>query len=226
MNKKLPLTGPSFEPHKDPNKLIFLLHGYGDNADNFITLAKDLYDSKNKINFYAPNAPTPIQQYPTGRQWFDLYPNGINFNEAGPEEKKILIEDCRSSLSLIQDYIKLKSNSFKLLYKDCFILGFSQGAMMAFEAGKYINEVFSGCILLSGRILPSKNHKKDSFIKTPIIVIHGTNDNVLEPKYFDEACSILENHKYSFESYLLKDVEHTISQKTIDLTAKFIKKNL
>ena len=36
------LDGPSFSVHKNPTKLIILLHGYGDNADNFIHLAQQI----------------------------------------------------------------------------------------------------------------------------------------------------------------------------------------
>ena len=36
MNNKKPLNGPCFEPTGNPKKLVFLLHGYGDNAENFI----------------------------------------------------------------------------------------------------------------------------------------------------------------------------------------------
>ena len=89
MNKKNLLTGPSFEPHKRPEKFVILLHGYGDNGENFIPLAQELYDLKLNTNFFAPNAPSNVPQYPIGRQWFDLYPNGINFNEAGTKEKEI-----------------------------------------------------------------------------------------------------------------------------------------
>ena len=56
---------------------------------------------------------------------------------------------------------------------------------MAFELGKYINLVFAGCILLSGRILPSESHNQIPFVKTPIMIVHGEQDTVLEPKYFD-----------------------------------------
>ena len=34
------LDGRSIVFNKKPKKLIFLLHGYGDNADNFIPLAE------------------------------------------------------------------------------------------------------------------------------------------------------------------------------------------
>ena len=226
MNNKTPLNGPCFESTGNPKKLVFLLHGYGDNAVNFFPLATHLYDPELNINFYAPNAPSFIPQYPIGRQWFDLYPNGINFNEAGPAEKEILKQDCLSSLNLIKDYINDLCIKYKLTLKDCFIIGFSQGAMMAFEFGKYVNNALAGCVLLSGRILPSEDHEKRYFIETPVLIVHGDQDTVLEPKYFEEACEILKNHDFLFDSYLMKNEGHTISPDTLKLTKNFIKKHM
>ncbi len=226
MNKKKPLNGPCFESSGNPKKLVFLLHGYGDNAVNFFPLATHLYDPELNINFYAPNAPSFIPQYPIGRQWFDLYPNGINFTEAGPTEKEILKQDCLSSLNLIKDYINNLCIKHKLTLKDCFIIGFSQGAMMAFEFGKYVNNALAGCVLLSGRILPSEDHEKRYFIETPVLIVHGDQDTVLEPKYFEEACEILKNHDFLFDSYLMKNEGHTISPDTLKLTKNFIKKHM
>ena len=226
MNSKNQLEGPILEISRNPNKLVFLLHGYGDTGDNFVSIAHLINEKENKINFFAPNAPSPIPQYPLGRQWFDLYPNGINFNEAGPHEKAILKEDCISSIRLIKDYIEEFCNKFKLSFQDCFIIGFSQGAMMTFETGKFINKNLAGCALLSGRILPSIEYKIEQFINSPIILIHGDEDAVLEPKYFYEAQGLLQNQGYSYESYLLEGEEHTISKKTIHLVKEFIKKNI
>jgi len=226
MHEKNQLKGSSFKSSQNPKKLAFLLHGYGDNSENFIPLAQYLSDSKTSINFFAPNAPSSIPQYPLGRQWFDLYPNGINFNEAGQKEKEILKQDCLLSLNLIKDYIDDLCSKYKLSYQDCFILGFSQGAMMAFELGKHINQIFAGCVLLSGRILPTKKYKKIPFIKTPIMILHGDQDTVLDPKYFKEACNILKNNDFIFESHLMKGEVHTVSPKTLQIVKNFIKKNL
>ena len=226
MNKKESLKGPSFEPTDSPSKLVFLLHGYGDNGENFLPLAQYLSDSHHNINFYAPNAPSPVPQYPVGRQWFDLYPNGINFNEAGPKEKELLKQDCISSLKKLEEYINNLCLKYQLTFNDCFILGFSQGAMMSFELGKYMNALFAGCILLSGRILPSEDHDKTIFNKTPILIIHGDQDTVLEPKYYFEACKILKNYKFLFESHLIKNEGHTVSSAILQLTKNFIEKTL
>jgi len=226
MNNKNLLKGPSFEPNDNPRKLVFLFHGYGDNGENFISLAKNLNNPKININFFAPNAPTIVSQYPLGRQWFELYPNGIHFNEAGPKEKEMFKKDCHFSLNLIKLYIKKKCLKYKLTYKDCFIIGFSQGAMIAFEFGMYINSIFAGCVLLSGRILSSLNYEESKFSKTPMMIVHGDQDSVLEPRYFIEACKILQNQHFLFESYLIKGDEHTISPEALKLTQNFIKKNV
>ena len=115
---------------------------------------------------------------------------------------------------------------FNLTFKDCFIIGFSQGSMMTYESGKHIDEIFSGCVLISGRILPSKNHNNKLFSKTPLLIIHGDQDNVLKPEYFYEACEILKNQGYTYDSHLIKDLDHSISSKTIQLIKNFIKKNI
>ena len=50
MSKLEILDAPSFAPNQNPKKLIFMLHGYGDNADNFIHIANSLYINELKIN--------------------------------------------------------------------------------------------------------------------------------------------------------------------------------
>ena len=226
MVKQNTLTGPELNFSNNPNKLIFLLHGYGDNGENFISLADQINESLKEFNFYAPNAPSFITQYSSGRQWFDLYPNGIYFVEAGLKEKEILKNDCINSLKMIENYIHEKCSLYNLTYKDCFILGFSQGAMMAFELGKMINDIFAGNILLSGRILPTENKVKKLFSRTPVLVVHGDQDTILDPKYYEESCHILKKEGFYFESHLLEGVGHTISLHMIQLIQNFIKKNI
>jgi len=217
---------PSFKPHKSPKKLVFLLHGYGDNGDNFIPLSKYINDNNFKINFFAPNAPSVVPQYPSGFQWFNLYPNGKYFEDAGPEEVLVMKKDCIKTLEILKEYIDKSIAFYDLNYKDCFIIGFSQGAMIAYELGQYLNKNFAGIIMLSGRIISSENNEKNFFIKTPLMIVHGDQDNVVNSKYFDEACNILTKEKFVFEQYLMKSEGHTVSLDTLQLIKNFIKKNV
>ena len=82
------LNGPSISKHNHPKKLIFMLHGYGDNAANFMHLANPIDQVEWEAQYVALNAPSYITGNFMGYQWFDLYPNGIYIAEAGPKEFK------------------------------------------------------------------------------------------------------------------------------------------
>ena len=108
MNKINILSGPSFSPNSNPKKLIFMLHGYGDNAENFIHVASALHNPEWQANYIALNAPSIIPNFPSGRQWFDLYPNGIYISDVGPDEIEIIRSEVLNVVNKIKNTIKSK----------------------------------------------------------------------------------------------------------------------
>ena len=66
------LNGPSISKHDKPKKLIFLLHGYGDNAANFMHLAHPIDQDDWEAQYVALNGPGYITGNLMGYQWFDL----------------------------------------------------------------------------------------------------------------------------------------------------------
>ena len=78
------LNGPSISKHDNPKKLVFMLHGYGDNAANFMHLAHPIDQDDWMAQYIALNGPGFIPGNVMGYQWFDLYPNGIYIADAGP----------------------------------------------------------------------------------------------------------------------------------------------
>ena len=226
MNKNKILDKSSFLPHNKPEKLIFMLHGYGDSADNFIHIAGPLDKLNLKVNYFALNAPSTISNFSLGRQWFDLYPNGIYIADAGPKEIIIIESEILKVNQMLENTIKIEIDKYKLSYKDCFVLGFSQGGIMTFEFGNYFTKVLGGMAILSGRIMREDIITNKSLLKTPIFISHGVSDEVLPIRVYEQACNFLKKNKILYESYELEDDTHTISPKAINLLQKFIKKNL
>jgi len=218
------LNGSSLLFSEKPKKLIILLHGYGDHAENFIPLTKYFNDNTLETNYFAPNAPFVVPQYPSGRQWFNPYPNGIHYNEAGPQEQVIMQQECETSIKLLEEYINKLCSSNNLSHQDCFLIGFSQGAMIAFELGNFMRKTFAGCVMLSGRMLSSHSLDNNLFINTPLMIAHGDSDDLVNPKYFTEACQIAKSNGFTVEEHLMKGEGHTISSKTLQLVQNFIKK--
>ena len=226
MSFKEILNGPSFLPYEKPEKLVFMLHGYGDTAENFIHISSPLKQPGLKANYFALNAPTNISNYLPGRQWFDLNPNGIYIADAGPNEINIINAEILRSNQLLENTINKVLQKYNLSYQDCFLLGFSQGGMMTFEFGNYFSNSLGGLAILSGRIMKEETLTNKSLLKTPIFISHGDNDDVLPIKIYNQACQFLKKNKLLFESYRLEGDTHTISPKAINLLKKFLKKTL
>ena len=221
-----PLNNLSFSQHNKPKKLVFMLHGYGDTAENFINVANLFQMNELKINFIALDAPSIIPNYPSGRQWFDLYPNGIYIAEAGEKEKKIIKEEISKAIKKIEDSIITIKNKFGLNFSDCLLMGFSQGGMMTFEFGNYLNERLGGFAILSGRIFEKKILSNEHFKQSPIFISHGKNDEIIPINYYYKSCEFLKRNFFKFENHLFDNDTHTISLKAIEFLQKFIKKNL
>jgi len=219
------LEGPSFSIHKNPNKLIVMLHGYGDNADNFIHLAQLIDQEDWGANYIALNAPYIIPSYPSGYQWFELYPNGIYISEAGPKEIEIIKRDIKDSVLKIEQTIKSHIQKLNITLSDSIVIGFSQGGIMTFEFGNYLQNQLCALAIISGRII-DQNFLNSHLLKTPIFISHGDKDDVLPISNFNNSVEYLKKNRFNFESHIIKGDTHIISTNTINLLQEFIKKNL
>ena len=220
------LNGPSFSEHDNPKKIIFMLHGYGDNAANFMYLAKPIDQQEWQAAYVALNAPSIIPDNFIGYQWFDIYPNGIYIAEAGPKEIEQITKEVNESIKKIIKTIDQYCETLKLTYEDCILMGFSQGGMMVFEVGNFLQKKLAGLGILSGRIMSNKHIENKNLLETPIFISHGEQDEVIPIKKYYQATEFLQKNKCNFESHILAKDGHNISSETITLLQKFIKKIL
>jgi len=138
---------------------IILIHGWGADADDLLTLGKEM---KDKINFdfevISLRAPG-VHPSGQGRQWYGLYPH--DWNGAAVEVNKLLV----SLKKFDTDQISLRNT---------ILLGFSQGAAMAIDAGLKLN---------LGLIIACSGYPHPNWIPEekcpPLIVSHGLFDEVV-----------------------------------------------
>ena len=220
------LKGPSLSKHDNPSKLMVMLHGYGDNAANFMHLAQPIDEDNWGMHYVSLNAPSIIQGNMMGYQWFDLYPGGVYISDAGPKEYELVNQEIELSVLKLNETINFYLKQLKLKTTDCFVIGFSQGGIITFEYARRMDMRLGGIAIMSGRII-KKSEKPNKYLKdTPIFVSHGSEDDILPISNFNESIDYLKNNSYKFESHLMKGDTHTISPNTINLLQKFIKKNI
>ncbi len=220
------LKGPSITKHQNPKKLMIMLHGYGDNATNFIQIANLIDQDDWRMKYIALNAPDTIQDYPMGYEWFQLYLNGTHISNASAKEDDVVKNKISKNIEKIYNSISLLLENSNLNMSDCFVMGFSQGGMMAFELGKILQKHLAGLAIISSRIISKEHEPNNAFLKTPIFISHGGRDAVLPISNYNESIEVLKNYNYNYENYLIEKDEHTMSQETITLFQNFIKKNI
>ena len=220
------LKGPSISKHNNPKKLIFMLHGYGDNAANFMHLAEPIDQEQWQAQYVVLNAPGFISENIMGYQWFDLYPNGIYITHAGPKEFEKIHSEIDDVVKKIVNTILYYCDNLNLTLQDCFLMGFSQGGMMTFEVGNFLKEKLAGLIILSGRIMKEDSINNSILQQTPIFISHGEKDEVIPIKSFHNSTDYLSVNKCNFESHVLPLDGHNISPEAIILLQNFIKKIL
>ncbi len=220
------LKGPSITKHQNPKKLMIMLHGYGDNAANFIQIANLIDQDDWGMKYIALNAPDTIQDYPMGYEWFQLYLNGTHISNASAKEYDVVKNKISKNIEKIYNSISLLLENSNLNMSDCFVMGFSQGGMMAFELGKILQKHLAGLAIISSRIISKEHEPNNAFLKTPIFISHGGRDAVLRISNYNESIEVLKNYNYNYENYLIEKDEHTMSQETITLFQNFIKKNI
>ncbi len=220
------LKGPSITKHQNPKKLMIMLHGYGDNAINFIQIANLIDQDDFGMKYVALNAPDTIQDYPMGHEWFQLYLNGSHISNAGVKEYDVAKKKISENVEKIYNSISLLLENLNLKMTDCFVMGFSQGGMMAFELGKILQKHLAGLAIISSRIISKEQKPNNAFLKTPIFISHGGQDAVLPVSNYNESIEVLKNFNFNYENHLIEKDEHTMSQETITLLQNFIKKNI
>ena len=82
-----------------------MLHGYGDNAANFMHLAEPLDQEEWGMHYISLNAPTTIMGNPMGYQWFDLYPGGVYIAQAGPKEYELVNKEIEQAVRSLKETI-------------------------------------------------------------------------------------------------------------------------
>lgn len=205
----------------NPKYLVIFLHGYGANGENLINLWHEFKYVLPDAHYISPNAIEPWEGgFPHSYQWFTLYSG---------ETRRNLLEvarDIKKSNKVLAEFIKEQLTRFKLTPDKLFLIGFSQGAMMAMYQSFISPQKLAGVISFSGKIILPEMVGDTTNSKPEICLIHGEQDSVLPFENFLEAKKILEEKEISHEAHPVPHLDHSIDIHGIRVAQHFIKKIL
>ena len=97
---------------------------------------------------------------------------------------RLLRSEVLNVVNKIKNTIIDFKDQFSLNFSDCLVMGFSQGGIMTFELGHYLDKRLAGLAIISGRIMEDRNISNLNFLQTPLFISHGDKDEVLPIKNF------------------------------------------
>lgn len=208
------LSGPMLAPRSGAaaRQLVVLLHGYGADGQDLIDLGRYWGESLPDALFVAPNAPRPCAGNPYGYEWFPLQVDRI----AGR------IEGAKEAAPVLREFLSDLWAQTGLGAGDTFLVGFSQGSMMALHVGTVLESPLRGIVAFSGAFVPADGFGSDVFGKPPILLVHGDADQVVSPELSREAEKQLESAGFEVSLQLCAGLGHGISDEGLAVATAFL----
>ncbi len=208
-HKYIPATHPGAE-----EKLVLVFHGLGDSLNGFTWMPPQLH--LDTVSYLLVNAP---DDYYGGYSWFD-FSNGGNIKGVatpGILRSRGLIK------SLIGEVIQQGVKPLNLI-----LFGFSQGCLMAVDAGLRADVVLGGICGVSGWLAFQEEYP-DAFsasaLKQKFLVTHGTHDPLLPFNLTKAQCGFLSDQgiEVTFKSF---EKDHTILPEELIVIGDWLKQRL
>lgn len=208
------LSGPMLLPRTPkPKHLMVLLHGYGSDGSDLISLGQHWTPELADMMFVAPNAPHPCAINPQGFEWFPLQTDRMISRIEGAEKVREVV---------VNFLIDLWGQT-GLKPADTILAGFSQGAMVALHAGLSLDEDLAGIVSFSGALIPPPGLVEGSTARPPVAILHGDLDTVVDPKLSAEAVETLSGLGYDVSYHRSPSTGHGISPDMLDFALDFIR---
>jgi phospholipase/carboxylesterase len=207
VNLRYRLEVPSGRADTESMPMVIMIHGRGADMNDLADLAP-LLDTPDGSRFVFPNAPKAFEAYAGmsfGWTWFDGWP---------PENKSV--SESREILLAFLDEITAKYPTTKLI-----VSGFSQGAMMALDAGLRATRDVAGIIAMSGGLYEEALPDLRARSSVPVLISHGSQDDVVPVNYARRARVVLEEAGFDVE-YHEYPMGHQVVMEEVAVVKEFI----
>jgi phospholipase/carboxylesterase len=207
------LEGPRLNPlsGSKPEALVILIHGYGSNGEDLISLAAMMQPSLPYAVFVAPNAPSQLPHMAAAHQWwpietFSMAERAIGAAAAAPALDAFISEELKKA-GLTSDRMLL--------------VGFSQGTMMALHVGLRRSEAVAGIVGISGMLVAPESLEADIRSRPPVLLIHGTQDDVVPFRSMELASSALAKVGVPVATHASVGLDHSVGPDGLSAATQF-----
>lgn len=208
-------SGPSLSPSGggNPDSLVVLIHGYGANGEDLLSLGKAWASLLPNTIFVAPHGPFICESNPSGKQWFGL-------SDWDPLR---ILKEIQAITPAFNRYLDGLLKLYDLPPEKLALVGFSQGAMLSLHIA-LLRPQCGGVVAYSGALLEDPTEFK--IAHPPVLLVHGTEDQVLPASFSETAESRLKTIGVPVTLSLLPNLDHGIDERGLAMGGAFLKDRL
>ena len=161
----------------DASTAVVLLHGFGARGDDLVGLGAHVARATQSFAV-MPEAPEVSEGNPEGRQWWDLR-EWRQRRAAGEDLSDQVPDGLEAASRRVHGVLRtLEARGFPP--RAVVVAGFSQGAVLAMDAGLTAERAPRGIAALSGTLIArSRWQRAARSFPAPILLTHGRSDSVL-----------------------------------------------
>lgn len=199
---------------KQAKQLVVMLHGYGANCHDLVSLSTDFANILPDAHFIFVNAPEQCElgDFHECYQWFSLQSMDLN----------VVVPQIREAHGLLDNFIDEQLQRLNLQSKDLLLCGFSQGAMMSmYNAIRRVDEI-GGVLAYSGKFIVDDSIDNEFANRPKICWVHGDSDQVVPFESMMEAEEICEHLAIPLETHKIVGQPHCISVEGLEIGIRFL----
>lgn len=207
------VNAPKVKTDRPP--VVIILHGYGANERDLFDISKS-YDGR--FLSFALRGPYSKDG---ACWWYDI-------EWSKDSIKKHNYQQLKESEAKLFSFISKACKAYGADSSKVYIMGFSQGAIIAYDMLLVKPHKIKGIVALSGRLLPETKLIKPVGLKpgaNACFIGHGYSDNIIKPVESEKAAAYLKELKVKVtaKSY---EMPHSISGDELNDIKVFLKKQL
>ena len=188
-----------------------MLHGFGSNGQDMISLAPTWQQGLPDALFLAPHAPQR-SIVGVGHQWWAL-------SDISP---RALALGASSAAPAIDAFIDRKLDQYRLSDADLAIVGFSQGTMMALHVGLRRKQQVAAIVGYSGMLTGGAELRQEIQSRPPVLLVHGSHDPIVPVAALHTAEADLKRLEVQVTTHVSNGVKHTVDPVGLRLGREFV----
>jgi phospholipase/carboxylesterase len=195
--------------------MLFLLHGFQSNGEDMLELVDYLSGISDDLGFIAPDAPEKAG-WGDGFQWFPL--------DMWDLTPVTVAQVITKNQKVFQSFLEKQVKKLSLAWENVFLVGFSQGAMVALRTGVRLDHRIGGIVSFSG-LQPDTTESlaAEGRGRQRVLLIHSPGDNIVPFIGLEYSRDLLKEFGSEVTTYESRgDLRHSVDEDCVAVARNFI----